>query len=168
MRTNSSKNEILFERLKVLCNGYSTGKFNALFPFLSDNCVFESQWVLPPNVGKDAVIDYLVEKGETLRKTDSCPECTIVEFVGNFNPIKNANIHLNGNPPQTGNIGLFYSDGKLAMLMCQQLDDELVSVIVDMTLDENDQISRIDLCMPELFRFKHYAGPFVFEDEPLK
>lgn len=164
MWTDSRKNDVLFERLKVLCNGYSTGKFDALFPYLSDDCVFESQWVLTPNVGKDAIIDYLTGKGETLRRTNSLPECTVVEFVGSFNPIKNANIHLNGGEPQVGNLGLWYTDGKLAMLMCQQLDEEMISIIVDIKLNENNLISRIDLCMPELFRFKHYAGPFDIED----
>jgi hypothetical protein len=45
------------------------------------------------------------------------------------------------------------------MLMRQQLEEELVSVLVDMQLDENDLISRIDLCMPELFKFERYTGP---------
>ena len=164
MRTGSNKNDVLFERLKLLCKGYSTGKFDDLFPYLSDDCVFESQWVFIPNTGKEEVIDYLVAKGETLRRNGSFAECTIVEFVGSFNPIKNANIHLNGGEPQIGNLGLWYDEGKLAVLMRQQLEDELVSIIVEMDLDENDLISRIDLCMPELFRFKHYAGPFNFED----
>ena len=168
MRTDSSKNEILFERLKVLCQCYSVGKFEALFPFLSEKCVFESQWVLTPNTGKEAVTDYFTKKGATLRKAGSCPECTIVELVGNLNTIKNADIHLNGGEAKRGSFGLWYPDGKLAMLMCQQSNGELISVLVDMQLDENDLIARIDLCMPELFRFKHYAGPFdTEEDEPL-
>lgn len=168
MRTDSSKNEILFKYLKILCESYSTGRFESLFPHLSDECVFESQWVLTPNTGKDAVVDYFTHKGATLRRTGSCPECTIVELVGNLNTIKNADIHLNGGEAKRGSFGLWYPDGKLAMLMCQHSNGELISVLVDMQLDENDLISRIDLCMPELFNFKHYAGPFdIEEDEPL-
>ena len=168
MRTDSSKNAILFKYLKVLCESYSTGRFESLFPHLADECVFESQWVLTPNTGKDAVVDYFTHKGATLRRTGSCPECTIVELVGNLNTIKNAEIHLNGGEAKRGSFGLGYPDGKLAMLMCQHSNGEQISVLVDMQLDENDFIARIDLCMPELFNFKHYAGPFdIDEDEPL-
>lgn len=165
MHTDSSKNDILFERLKVLCKGYSTGIFDLLFPFLSDDCVFESQWVLTPNVGRETVVDYFTKKGATLRRNGTCPECTIVELVGNLNMVKHADIHLNGGAAQRDSVGLWYPSGKLAMLMQQQLDDECISVLVDLQLDENDFISRIALCMPELFRFKHYAGPFDIEEE---
>lgn len=159
MRTDSRKNDVLLEYFKVLGNGYSTGDFNSLFPFLSEECVFESQWVLTPNSGKNEVINYLINKGTTLRESGSFPKCTIVKLIGNINMIKNADIHLNGDEAQRGSFGLLYPDGKLAMLMCQQLKEELVSVLVDIQLDENDLISRIDLCMPELFKFERYTRP---------
>ncbi len=168
MRTDSSKNEILFKYLKVLCESYSTGRFESLFPHLADECVIESQWVLTPNTGKAAVIDYFTNKGAALRRTGNCPECTVVELVGNLNMIKNVDVHRNGGESHRGLVGLWYPDGKLAMLMCQQSKGELISVLVDLQLNENDLISRIDLCMPELFNFKHHAGPFdIDEDEPL-
>lgn len=168
MKTDSSKNQILYEYLKVLCVSYSTGKFEELFPLLSDECVFESQWVLTPNTGKETVIDYFTKKGATLRRTGSCPECTIVELVGNLNTIKNADIHLNGGEARRGSVGLWYPDGKLAMLMRQKSNGEVISVLVDMQLDENDMISRIDLCMPELFNFKHYDGPFSVDENVIQ
>ena len=93
MRTDSSKNEILKGHLETLCKCYSTGRFDNLFPLLADDCVFESQWVLTPNTGKAAVVDYFLGKGATLRKNDCCPTCTIVELVGNLNTIKNAEVH---------------------------------------------------------------------------
>lgn len=144
MCADSNKNEILFERLKVLCQCYSTGRFHSLFPFLSEQCVFESQWVLTPNTGKDAVVDYFRKKGEVLQRTGSYPECTIVELVDHLNTTKNDDIHHD----------------QLAMLMCQQSRGERISTLVNMQVDENGLIARIDLCMPELFRFRHYAGPF--------
>ena len=165
MRTDSKKNDILFEHLKVLCIGYSTGNFEGLFPLLSDDCVFESQWVLTPNTGKDAVIEYFTGKGATLQKNGTCPECTIVKFIGNVNMIRNADIHLNGEESKHGSLGLWYPENKLAMLMCQHLNGEVISVIVDIQLDGNDLISRIDLCDPAFFKFEHYAGPFTTESE---
>lgn len=151
--------------LEILCKCYSIGKFDALFPFLSEDCVFESQWVLTPNIGKTTIVDYFKGKESTLRKNNSCPICTIVELIGNLNPIKNAEVHLNGREEQRASVGLLYPDGKLAMLMCQTLNNQTNSVIVDLQLDEDDYISRIDLCMPELFDFKLFDGPFEYEDE---
>lgn len=165
MRTDSQKKEILKGYLETLCKCYSSGRFENLFPLLADDCVFESQWVLTPNTGKAAVVDYFIGKGATLRKNNCCPTCTIVEFVGSLNTIKNAEVHLNGGETQRASFGLLYPEGKLAMLMCQTLKDVTNGVIVDLQLDENDCISRIDLCMPELFNFKHFAGPFEIEGE---
>ena len=168
MRTNSKKNDVLLEHFKVLCISYSTGRFEPLFPLLSEECVFESQWVLTPHKGKEDIIEYLTGKGKTMRKSACCPECTVVKLIGNINKIENADIHLNGGEAQRASFGLYYEDGKLAMLMSQRLNGEVNSVIVDMQLDENDMISRIDLCMPELFRFEHFAGPFATEEnEPI-
>ena len=165
MRTDSEKNEILRQYLETLCKCYSTGRFENLYTLLADDCVFESQWVLTPNVGKPAIVDYFQGKGATLRKNNCCPICTIVEFIGNVNTIKNAEVHLNGGEAQRASFGLWYPEGKLAMLMCQTLKDKTNGVIVDLQLDENDAISRIDLCMPELFNFKHFDGPFEIEGE---
>ena len=57
MRTDSEKNEILRQYLETLCKCYSTGRFENLYPLLADDCVFESQWVLTPNVGKPAIVE---------------------------------------------------------------------------------------------------------------
>ncbi len=165
MRTDGSKNDILYKYLKVLCQCYSSGDFEPLFPLLAEDCVFESQWVLTPNTGKDAVIYYFEGKGETLRRTGAFPECTIVELVGNLNRLENVDVHLNGGEAQKASVGLWYPDGKLAMLMCQYLNGETIAVLVDMQLDESVQIARIDLCMPELFRFRHFDGPFPIKEK---
>ncbi len=161
MNIAENKKNVLFNRLKALCIGYSTGNFEKIFTLLADDCVFESQWVMTPNVGKEAVSDYLVNKGKTLQRSGSFPECIIIEFVGNLNTVENAEIHLNDEAPKRGSFGLWYQDGKLAMLMCQKLNGETISVVVDIKLNEFDQISRIDLCMPELFKFKYFDGPFT-------
>ena len=42
------------------------------------------------------------------------------------------------------------------MYMNQTLTDKENGVIADLTLDGSDLISRIDLCMPQLFNFKPY------------
>ncbi len=57
---------------------------------------------------------------------------------------------------KTSSFGLWYPEGKLCMYMNQTLTDKENGVIADLTLDGSDLISRIDLCMPQLFNFKPY------------
>ena len=60
MRTNSKKNDVLLEHFKVLCISYSTGRFEPLFPLLSEECVFESQWVLTPHISITTWVHFTV------------------------------------------------------------------------------------------------------------
>ena len=49
---------------------------------------------------------------------------------------------------------MMYEPNKLALRLRQRLNGQVNHVIVDLTLNEQDQIRRIDLCMPELFRYR--------------
>ena len=153
MRTDSSKNDILYLYLKVLSRCYSTGYFDELFPLLSEDAVMESQWVLQPNTGKAAVMDYYTNKGRAFRNSNSCPNCSIIRLIGSMNTMKNVRINVNGTET-FGSLGLLYDDGKYAMYMSQTVNDVTNGVVVDLSLDDNDMISRIDLCMPQLFNFE--------------
>ncbi len=156
--TTIEKNEMLLRYLMVLRQCYSTGMFEPLFDLLSDDIVFESQWVLTPNKGRKAVEDYFIGKGKTLISHNCCPDCYIVQLIGNINKIENAGVSINDTVTNTTSRGLFYPNDKLCMYMSQKLNDSTNGVIVDLTLDDNDKICRIDLCMPELFNFKIYKG----------
>ncbi len=147
--------ELLLKYLKIIGNGYATGDFKELYPFLAPDCVWESQWRLTPETGKETVINYFNKKGDILRETASFPKWMVVEFVDNLNPIKASIVKRNvKNPPVS--IGLLYEKGKLALFMAQDLDDRVSSSIVDIKIDENNLIKRIDMCMPELFKFVKY------------
>lgn len=159
----SQFNDILLKYCKVLGECYSTGDFTEIFPYLADDCVWESQWRLTPETGKEAVISYFTKKGLTLQKTQSFPKYLIVEFIDNINTIKNENIVINGKK-ENASFGLFYEEGKIALFMAQTLNDVTNGTIIDLTLDDDKKISRIDMCMPELFKFKKYEP----EQETLK
>ncbi len=152
-RTDASKNPILEKHLSVLAKCYSGGCFDELFPLLADDCVFETQWRLNPDVGKRAVIAYFTGKGQTMRDYNACPVCDLISFVGYSNPIRNADITFESGKYH-GTFVLMYEPDKLALRMRQTLDSQTNCVIVDLTLNEQNQISRIDLCMPELFRYR--------------
>lgn len=161
MKTSLEKKRLIYDYLDILCKGYETGDFFDLYPCLSRDCVMESQWVLTPNVGYDAVVDYFTGKGATLRRANAFPSCSIQELVGSINPISNAKACINETKGIKGKVGLNYTPGELCMLMEQENGDEKIEVIVRVQLDDNEKIKRIDLCMPELFQYRDY---YIFVD----
>ena len=121
-------NNLMLDRLNVIKICYSTGFFESLYPILSDDIVLESQWVFEPCTGRQKVESYFSGKGKTLRLRNCCPQCEIVQLHG-------------------------YQEGKLCMYMSQSLADKTNGVIVELSLNEQGLISRIDLCAPELYHF---------------
>ncbi len=64
--------------LEALKRGYETGDFSILFPYLSDDCAFDTSWRRFPIVGKDAVSKYFFAKGNSIAMTKAFPECQYV------------------------------------------------------------------------------------------
>ena len=155
MKTKLEKDAILYTYLEAFEKGYCSGDFSSVFPYLDEDCVMESQWVLTPNEGYQAVVDYLTGKGETLKRTGSFPSCSIVELVGDMNLIKDANFHVNGEKTH-GSFGLLYNSGELCLLMEQTIDDKTNGVMLRIKLTNDYKIARIDLCDPELFQYRDF------------
>lgn len=153
MKTKLEIATLTYDYLMLLSEGYETGDFSPVFPHLAKDCVMESQWVLTPNEGYDAVVSYLNGKGDALKKTSSFPSCSIEELVGNINTVKNIGMHVNGEKQQ-GTVGLWYPTGELCLLMEQKTGDKTTGVILRIKLNDDEKIARIDLCMPELFRHR--------------
>lgn len=148
--------ELLLKYLKLVGSCYATGDFEPLFPYLSEDCVWESQWRLTPETGKETVKNYFIKKGAILQESGRFPKWMVVEFIDNINPIK-SNI-IRGSKSEHASVGLFYEAGKLALFMSQDLNDTRNAMILDLTIDEKKLIKRIDLCMPELFKFQKYEA----------
>ena len=155
MKTKLEKDTIMYTYLEAFEKGYSSGDFSEVFPYLAEDCVMESQWVLTPNEGYQAVVDYLTGKGETLKRTGSFPSCSIVELVGGMNLIKDADFHVNGEKTH-GSFGLLYNSGELCLLMEQTIDDKTNGVMLRIKLTEDNKIARVDLCAPELFQYRDF------------
>ena len=155
MKTKLEKDAIMYTYLEAFEKGYSSGDFSEVFPHLAEDCVMESQWVLTPNEGYQAVVDYLTGKGETLKRTGSFPSCSIVELVGGMNPIKDVDFHVNGEKKH-GSFGLLYNSGELCLLMEQTIDDKTNGVMLCIKLTDDYKIARVDLCAPELFQYRDF------------
>lgn len=155
MKTKLELAALTYMYLDLIDDGYRKGEFEPLFPYLADDCVLESQWVMTPNVGYDAVVSYLTGKGEALKRTGSYPSCSIQELVGNINTIKDIDINIGGGKKH-GSVGLYYPSGELCLLIEQTIDDETNGVILRIKLNEDEKISHIDLCMPKLFQYRDF------------
>lgn len=169
MKTRLEKDAVVFEYLRVLRDSYEEGDFSNFFEFLADDCVFESQWVLTPHTGIADIKGYLSGKGETLKKSGNFPSGYIAELVGNINVIKDAKVSINGKE-QTASFGLHYDSGEICLILTQTIDDKENETVVRMQLNDEYKISRIDLCMPELFEYRSFYTfislcPAVGEEE---
>ena len=60
----------------ALKKGYETGDFTDVKQYLTDDSIFESQWVLEPLTGTDEIMGYLLGKGKTLQKHNAFAEAT--------------------------------------------------------------------------------------------
>ena len=155
--------ELALKYLTLIGSCYATGDFEPLFPYLTNDCVWESQWRLTPETGKEEVMKYFRKKGEILQETKSFPKWMIVQFIDNMNPVHGASVKVGKEDRKTASFGLLYTPGELALFMSQDLDDYSTAMIGMITV-KDDLISRIDLCMPELFKFEKYE----FEDDTEK
>lgn len=155
MKTYLEKNYRAFDILRLLSEGYETGDFSKVFSELAEDCVWESQWVLEPMRGSKEIIAYLDKKGEALIKSYSFPICSIQELVGNLNTVKSQNIIVNGKS-EKGSVGLYYPSGELCLLMEQELDDEKIQVLLRIKLDDNQKVSRVDICDPIFFKYRAF------------
>ena len=95
MKTKLELATVIYDYLNMISEGYENGDFTPLYPYLAEDCVLESQWVMTPNAGYDAVVSYLSGKGETLKITGLFPKCSIQELVGNATLMNNVDINVN-------------------------------------------------------------------------
>lgn len=142
--------------LKILGECYSAGRFEALEPLIDERCVFESQWVLEPRTGKAVVMEYLHGKGRALRKSGAFPWFELIELVGDLALSPQQDFLLN-DEPVFGSFGLLYEAGKICLLMRQRVQDDIIDIVIDIQLNQLEKIIRIDLCMPELFRYRPWS-----------
>ena len=128
----------LYDVLSTLKDGYMTGNFEALFPYLDEDCVFESQWVFTPLTGYKAVTEYFTRKGHTLIQSSAFPECSIAEMIDwSAQTIEDAK--------------------KLCLEMKQTINHQENAVLVIVTLNQSGMVERIDLCAPELYKYRILA-----------
>lgn len=159
--TRLERNTQLYNVLRVLETAYEKGDFTEFVDLLTEDCVYESMWVLEPLCGREAVSRHLLGKGKSIRESETFPSCWVVELVGNMNPLPESDIIVNGENKRA-TIALAYEIGKFCLMMSQELNGETNEVLVDLKLTEDGKVSRMDLCMPELFNTTGLCPHVVF------
>lgn len=149
--TRLERNVQLFWILRDLLSAYEDGDFTEFVSLLAEDCVYTSMWVLESLCGRDAVANHLLKKGASIRESASYPSGRIVELVGNMNPVSDTELVVNGEK-KNGSVALMYEPGKYCLMLEQELDGKTNQTLVDLKLDSEGKVQRIDLCMPELFR----------------
>lgn len=154
MKQISEVNEQLSRVFEAMRKGYETGDFSEFFLFLSDDCVYESHWVLTPMVGKEKIVYHLTGKGEALIESGSFCDCTLVELIGNVNTVPCEKVNVNGKPAGPGRVGIHYTHGKYCLLIEQEVNGEHIEILIDLRLNDEGKVARIDLCDPVFFAFR--------------
>lgn len=159
--TRLERNTQLYNVLRILETAYEKGDFAEFVSLLTEDCVYESMWVLEPLCGREAVSRHLLGKGKSIRESETFPSCWIVELAGNMNPLPESDVIVNGENKRA-RIALAYEAGKFCLMMSQELNGETNEVLVDLKLTEDGKVSRMDLCMPELFNQNGMCPHVVF------
>lgn len=118
--------KVKYNILKELGNCYVTGNFNKIFQYLDNNCVCESQWVIEARSGKEKVMEYYINKGKALKEKNS--KCTYkIVYISPFR--------------------------KLALIVSQYKENEIVNVMLDVKFNDSNKILRIDICDPDFYDY---------------
>jgi len=105
---------------KCLAQAWNELNTEHILPFMSEDIIYESQWVFSALNGKTEVLEYLNGKFETLRNSNDSKVKADLAYL-----------------PRMGM--------KLCLIMSQQLEEGLKEVTVLLEVKDN-LISRIDIC----------------------
>ena len=141
-------NNLLEERLTLLANCFIKCDFNDLFPYLAKDVVWESNWVMQPRVGYDVVVNYYKTKAKQFKTSSWHTYHTLV---------KTLEPKLSGLNSKNGRV-MLYHEKDILLDYVKQISDkgEISYSIIELKLNEEGLITRIDMCMPELFSFEKY------------
>ena len=111
--------------IHVLADCYNRNSFETLRDVLHEDCHYASQWVFEEMIGKDRITDFLVAKSIRMEERGTKTHADIGTIIHPY-------------------------AGKKCLIMHQGSDETKAIIIIKAY---NNKISRIDICMPELFEY---------------
>ena len=119
-----NKEEIWIRLLNIVANAYETGNFDNMFSYLSEDCVWESQWVIKSRVGKNNLKEYYNKKGKMIKENKSFCKCEIFECS-----------NISG----------------LGLLVEQNVNNETMQFVITIKINNDEKISRIDISHSDFY-----------------
>ncbi len=127
------------EFYELLRDSYNSANFEELTKFLSEDVIYESQWVITPLIGRDNVSKHLKGKAKTILDQNHITIAKVAKLIQN-DITRGANLAYNPND------------------YCVVVEQSGNRVVILMKV-EDEKITRIDLCMPQLFKYKLVVYP---------
>lgn len=132
--------------VEKIIEAYCTGRFDILYDMFDESIQYHSQWVFEPMIGKKELVHYFDGKGETIRKSNTVLNGSVVVITSDHK--------------KTGNMVLMSEPGKLCALISQKINGKTNWTFISPKFNEENKIVELSLNDPALFNFKPY---FAFE-----
>ena len=154
MEKKMSKDELYEEYLTRIANAYISKDFSEIYELFDEDIAWESNWVFEPRKGKDVVVKYYEDKAEVLQGSSWETYHTLVKTLDPFSePIKSVFTIAENN----AKVFLMHEIGKIMDYVLQVSDTgERSDMVIDIKINDNDLIYKIDICIPSLFKFEFY------------
>ena len=146
---DTRKNELYENYLTAIAKAYIDQDFSEIYKLFDEHIVWESNWVTEPRKGRDAVIEYYDKKAEQPKGSSWKTYHTLVTTLDPLStPIK---------PEDRETVRLVHEAGKLLDYVLQVSDSgEESDMVIDIEINDENLISRIDICIPSLYVFEFY------------
>jgi hypothetical protein len=109
--------------LELLAKSWNNLDISFIEPVLSENVIYESQWILIPLTGKDSVMSFLISKFDSIKEAVLSNDMLILAETAQFTEANN----------------------RPCIVLTQAHDNEIRRVTVLIKI-QSDRIQRIDVC----------------------
>ena len=138
--------------LTAILEGYSTGNFDHLFAFMTDDYQHASFWVVEVIRGKENAKTYYSGKGETMRSSGSLAKGKYVKILSAPSRVRPNGVFRNGVRMLEDPVFLHRTDeGKKAVLLIQNTNGQDVATIAIPTMTKDGLLKQLLLTDPKYY-----------------
>ena len=144
--------------LSAIFTAYTAGRFELLFPLMTDDYMHISFWVTDVIRGKEQAQEYYIGKGETIRKSGNLAQGLPMQIVEAPNRVRPNGVFRNGEKVPEDPVFLNRNDaGKKAILMRQRINGGWAYSLVVPTITEDGKLSQLLITEPKNYRLTQLA-----------
>lgn len=147
--------DVEYEVAELYKQAYTTGIFDALYDRFTDDYSHISFWVIEPIQGKQNAINYYTGKGNALRQGKDKTSGKLVEITMSPDRVRPNGLSQNGVMMEENPVFLNRNDtGKIAVLVEQETEKELVHVLAIPTVNSDGTCSQLLIANPSFYSWK--------------